>query len=406
MQTVSLSQTQSKKRSTDILVAAKRFVEKYWFKNQQPAHLFHNLEHTREVVKVATKLARDCALNESERERVILAAWFQDLGFAKGAQEYRERSTALARAFLKEQGQEEAETWQVLALIGTTELNHEPQTEAEKVLHDATWSFLGRKRFFRLSKLLRQEKELLENEEYTPYEWHQKMLDWQLQHLFHTLPARAKYLNRKMVNIDKQREKTREAKIKYRRQKSGKDFGRGIDTLFRNTLRGHLNLSSIADGKANMIISINTLVLSILITAITAGSSFAEVDFYKNPRFMVPSVILMIGSLTAIVFAVLSAIPRSSEVRIDRKKVQSREVSLLFFNNFLKVEKETFVDYLDGLKTNQEELYRNLGRDIYNLGSVLDKKYRLLSLSYKFFLAGLVLSFIAFLVMQAWYFGM
>jgi Family of unknown function (DUF5706) len=43
-------------------------------------------------------------------------------------------------------------------------------------------------------------------------------------------------------------------------------------------------------------------------------------------------------------------------------------------------------------------LYGNMARDLYNLGKVLDRKYRLLSISYNIFMVGFVSTVVLFLV--------
>src|SRR5690606_17937234 len=159
-----------------------------------------------------------------------------------------------------------------------------------------------------------------------------------------TISAQEQYNTRKNKNILEQRKNLEKATKSSMRVRTGKDFGRGIDTLYRNTLRGHLDLSSIADGKANMIISINTIVLSILITAGSASISISKLNIQENVQFIVPTLILMTSSLGAIIFGVLSAIPKYSEADFDMKDIRDNKVSLLFFNNFLSVEKEEFVE--------------------------------------------------------------
>jgi hypothetical protein len=206
------------------------------------------------------------------------------------------------------------------------------------------------------------------------------------------------YSKRKNKNIASQRESLIDARKIATRKKTGKDFGRGVDTIYRVTLRNHINLSSIADGKANMIISINTLVLSILITATSAGFGFSEDYFIQNRRFIFPVLLLMLTSLLAITFAVFSAIPKVSGQEFTEEDVKSHKVSLLYFGNFLKIPKEEFVGYLRDLKHDQEVLYDDLSRDLYNLGAVLSKKYRLLTIYYRLFVGGLGLSFLVFII--------
>ncbi|MEL7378080.1 MAG: Pycsar system effector family protein, partial [Bacteroidota bacterium] len=109
---------------------------------------------------------------------------------------------------------------------------------------------------------------------------------------------------------------------------------------------------------------------------------------------------LLLSSLVAVIFAVFSARPNVTEYRVKKAKklINNPDASLLYFGNFLKLEKAEFIKYLDKMKYNQDELYKDLARDLYDLGQVLHKKYFLLTISYNTFVGGLALSVILFLV--------
>lgn len=383
-----------------LLQEADAYVQQQILENLSNGYLFHNYEHTAEVVEVAKKLAEKAGLSEEEKFVLLLAATFHDLGYIDGHKDHEQRSAALAETYLTEKKVDQGTINQVKQLILSTREECSPQNELEKILHDADWSFLGRKRFFRRSELLRMEHEQEYGKKYSIKKWNRFLLDLQLNTPFLTPWALDEYGTRKNKNTVKQKEELIDARKKSVRKKTGKNFGRGIDTLYRITLRNHINLSSIADGKANMIISINTLVLSILITAGTAGLSIESLALGKNLNLIIPIILLMLSSLTAIIFAVLSAIPKVSGAPVEYHEgtLDARKVNLLFFGNFLRIGKEDYVAHLRELKKDQELLYDDLARDLYNLGMVLQKKYRLLTIAYRCFIGGLVISVLAFLI--------
>ena len=107
---------------------------------------------------------------------------------------------------------------------------------------------------------------------------------------------------------------------------------------------------------------------------------------------------MLVGASVSVIFAVLSARPKVTTRQIDMADVDANKVSLLYFGNFQAVSRATFVDYLNQLKEDQQRLYDNMSLDLYNLGSVLTKKYRLLTISYNVFMIGLSLSVLAFIV--------
>ena len=348
---------------------------------------------------MVAELSAEAELPKAERQALMVAAWFHDVGYTEGEEGHEKRSAAQARAFLRDFSSERVDAALLERLILSTHPDHLPKSRLEQWLHDAHYSYLGRKRFERRGQLLRLEKEALSGQTYTTHEWERRLLELQLDTKFLTPEAHEAFARRKNKNIAEQRDKIRKARKTTIRKKTGKDFGRGVDTVYRVTLRNHINLSSIADGKANMIISINTLVLSILITAGSASFSLSPTDFKENIRFILPVLMLMITALAAITFAVFSAIPKVSGQEFTEEDVQQHKVSLLYFGNFLSLPKDKFVRYLRDLKADQEVLYDDLSRDLYNLGLVLKKKYRLLTYAYRTFVGGLVLSFLVFFFM-------
>jgi hypothetical protein len=183
----------------------------------------------------------------------------------------------------------------------------------------------------------------------------------------------------------------REKKDKKKgKKKDGEKAGptRGIETMFRTTLQSHNDLVSLADNKANMMISVNGLILSILLAS-----------FDRTGWMVVPYVALMIGSLTSLVFAVLAALPRVTRNPVSLDDVRAGRANLLFFGNFLSM---PMADYLEGMRVlmaNPEEAYMHMVRNLYALGHILERKFRLLWLSYVFFLTGLGGAVVLLLVM-------
>ncbi len=382
-----------------LLETAESQVRQLMREERSAEYLFHNLTRILEWVELSHEFAGEMDLSKEEKQELLLAAWFMDTGYEKGEAEPWKKAARIARHFLEKEAVDESTIEAVERLILSTEPDRELQTKLEKILHDVRWSWLGRKRFFGLSNLLRMEEENLRGESIPSYEWRRKARDMLINTNYLTAYGRDEFLNRKIKNIAKQRKKLEKAKKKKIRQKTGKEFGRGVDTVYRVTFRNHINLSRIADGKANMIISINTVVLSVLITAGTASftSSWNE-TLSRNWHLLLPVVVLMLTSLTAVVFAVLSALPKVSSYPFSEEDLEQHKVSLLYFGNFLQLNEKKFVGYLRDLKKDQEILYDDLSRDLYNLGKVLRKKYRLLTIAYRVFVGGLALSMIILIV--------
>lgn len=372
-----------------------------WYQEQMPAaFVYHNFFFAGETVEAVQKVAdkSKTKISDADFEILSLAAWFQFTGLARQNEAYEQESATIAADFLQENGYDKDKINQVKDLILSTRADHTPDTNLEMVYHDGIHLIVGRKSFFKKADLLRLELEHLREQPYSEVEWSEYLIDLLTNTHFYTAYARQKYGKRRLEHLAKQKQNNVKAERTTLKKKTGKDMGRGIDTLYRTGFRNHINLSRIADGKANMMISINTIVLSILLAVSGAGLSYVENFFYDSPGFALPVIILLLSSLTALVFAVFSAKPSVTTSELgDKFDPHSAETNMLYFGNFLQIEKEDFVVYMDTLKIDQEELYNDLSRDLYNLGLVLQKKYRLLTISYNVFVGGLVLSVLVFL---------
>jgi predicted metal-dependent HD superfamily phosphohydrolase len=379
------------------------FVRDYFFQHLNPSYLYHNFVHVEAIANEVVKLLKDTKepLAEADRTAVLLAAWFLDTGYATDpAQPYR-ASADLAARWMEEQQYAPSLIERVRELIQQAAADTPPPEEdlAGRILYDGRYSWLGRKRFFRRSEVLRLEKEHTSGKAIDLAEWAEEMERLLVRTNYLTRAGVERYNERRIKNAKSQREEIIKVRKDAVKRNSGKNYGRGIDTLYRTSFRNHINLSRIADGKANMMISINTIILSILLAVSGAGFSIFEELFFANPIFILPIIILLLSSLVAVVFAVFSARPKVTEYTIKRQQGKiSEEASLLYFGNFLKLEKKDFISYLDSMKENQSRLYDDLAKDLYDLGQVLHKKYLLLTISYNTFVGGLILSVLSFLV--------
>ena len=170
---------------------------------------------------------------------------------------------------------------------------------------------------------------------------------------------------------------------------------RGIETMFRTSYRTHMDLSGLADNKANIMISINGIIISILIAAVAPGLA-------GSPWLMIPTAVLLLGCLTSLVFAVLAARPRISRAAISLEDARSGRANILFFGDFVAISQEDYVEGMQALMRDTDRVYLNMIRDIYGLGSVLQTKFRLLRISYTVFMIALITGVLAFILTFVW----
>ena len=144
-----------------------------------------------------------------------------------------------------------------------------------------------------------------------------------------------------------------------------------------------------ADSKANIMISVNTIVLSIMVSVL-----LGKLQFY--PEFIIPTIILVVVCLGAVVFAILATRPNISGGTFTREDIQNKQINLLFFGNFYNMELPDYDWAMKEMMKDKEYLYGSMIKDIYFLGVVLARKYKLLRISYSIFMYGLIAAIIAF----------
>ena len=166
---------------------------------------------------------------------------------------------------------------------------------------------------------------------------------------------------------------------------------RGIETMFKIASENHTTLSGMADTKSNIMISINSIILSVVITVL-----FRKLEEF--PNLLIPTLMLVATCLVTIVFAILATRPNVSLGKFTQKDIEEKKTNLLFFGNFHAME---FTNYDWGMRQMMKDadyLYGSLIKDIYFNGQVLARKYKLLRWSYSCFMFGFVASIIGFTV--------
>lgn len=169
---------------------------------------------------------------------------------------------------------------------------------------------------------------------------------------------------------------------------------RAIQSFFRANYRNHIELSAIADNKANIMISVNAILISVLITLL----SYRNIG-ETNPKVILPVVLFLVSALGSLIFAVLAARPKVTRLSTGTQLPDLKRGNLMFFGNFVSLSLENYEEAMDKLFRDGSLLYGHLVRDMYYLGKVLDRKYRYLTVSYTLFMVGFIVSVVIFIGM-------
>ena len=378
------------------------------FAKELPAKLtYHTIGHTEAVVKECRALAPAAKLSEADTENLLLAAWFHDAGYLDVYDGHEFRSMERAGAWLTEHGLPKDRIELIQGLIKTTHRDSPPETELQKLLSDADMSNLARDDYRSRAELLRTEWELVLDKTYSTPEWTELQLNFMLAHKYQSEAGKARYKKDLKKNIEDQRDhlKKKEKKTKKKNQEKTGTFAepkRGIETMFRTMYSNHMKLSDMADKKASMMIQLNAVLISVIITYLGAkmgkAGSLAPL-MGNNPVLAIPVSILLVTALGSVTTAILSAQPDVTSFSWLKKRPEiatNRRVNLLFFGQFTKLNLDNFQGGMRELMRQKDLLYTNMVTDIYYLGEVLTRKYRLLRTSYTIFLVGIILTALSF----------
>ena len=153
-----------------------------------------------------------------------------------------------------------------------------------------------------------------------------------------------------------------------------------VDNLMRTAQQHHVALSSMADTKANIIITVSSIVLTL---------SLGRVN---DPELRTSVLVLAGFTLVALLLAILAVLPKYRPLKLDGDTLPSG-FNLMFFGHFAELSRERYLAELSRALQPDGSPYATWANDIYSLGAYLaHHKYRYLRYSYLFFLAGFVLA--------------
>lgn len=358
---------------------------------------FHDKSHVEDVVSAVEIMADYYALSERDRFIVMCAAFFHDVGYLTGGPDDHElRSAEIAEEFLREQGVDEDSIIQVKGCILATKMPQRPKYILEKIVCDADLFHFGGDNFQERNKLMRKEAEVLLGRPIAKSVWREQTINLMKNHHYHTDYARQTREQTKQNNLRLLESKNEvvgevneDKEVKGGTRKSRPE--RGIETMFRITSSNNQRLSDMADNKANILLTVNSIILSVIVVGL-----FRKLD--NNEHLIIPTFILVIAVVLTMVLAILSTIPKIPSGVFRDEDVQNKTVNLLFFGNFFKVPFHQYKEGMDKVMADSEFLYGMMTKDVYSQGVVLGRKYKLLRYAYGVFMFGLVISVFAFLI--------
>jgi len=387
--------------------------------------VFHDIEHIHRIVSGVKRIAKAENLSQEETEIVLIAGWLNCIGI-KNIEDSKNfsntydffescagKSIEHSKVFLKSINYPQNKIDKVIAVLTEAKPKSTPLSLSSKILADAiTIEWSGKKAKKRL-QLRYQEFLLLDLFKIGKRGYYSTMLEYLKDHKYYTKfgqkelrPKKLELIKRiekEQKSLDKQEEHLLSQELGITEQEvkklkkslknaKGRD-DKGIQTMFRTTSRNHYTLYQMVDRKANILISVNAIILSLIIGRILGRLETLCVH-------STPIVILMLSSVVSITFAVLSILPSNTHGQFSEDEVRSKRGNLLFFGNYHNM---SFKDYNWGMLqmlNDSDYLYTSMIRDQYYLGQQLHKKYKKIRLALMTFILGLAITVVAFMVVS------
>ncbi|HTM91455.1 MAG TPA: Pycsar system effector family protein [Flavisolibacter sp.] len=390
-----------------ILADARHYVTDIFTQKVKPEFVFHNLDHTEAVAEAASQMADYYQLSDEDRFVLMLSAWFHDTGYSGGKVEgHEEVSVQIATQFLLQHNVPDAIQQRITSCIRATQMPQSPISQVEKILCDADLLHLSTEDFKAMNQLLKQERENLLGHKISKKEWRKGNIKFLTEHTYFTEYGEQNLEPGKQANLlsltkrKDEKDDIEEPEITFpyisdTTKKDGKDLQktaeRGIQTMFRLTSSNHLRLSSMSDNKSHIMISVNSIIISIIISVLFGRLA-------TNREYIIPACILLAVCLGSMTFSILATRPSVSGGRFTEEDIRNKKTNLLFFGNFYRMQIEDYQRAMNQMMKDGDYLYNSMIKDIYFLGIVLAKKYKYLRISYTIFMWGLIIAVLSFAI--------
>tara|TARA_B100000809_G_scaffold265795_1_gene325774 strand:- start:1148 stop:2356 length:1209 start_codon:yes stop_codon:yes gene_type:complete len=390
---------------SSLLIVAEKYVFNLLNNKLATKYVYHNLAHTQKVLEKTIELAEKLEVDEASLENLHLAALFHDAGFIKGAENHEQESVKILTHFLQENNVEADKIRAIGRLILATKVGYQPVNDLEKIITDADCAHLGNKSFEDKTKLLRKEWENQAEKKYSDAEWIAINIDFLTKkHKYHTDYALKNWSKGKDKNLAKllKNQNKLEYKLKqFEQKKEGLDIKknksdvpeRGVETMFRVALKNHMTLSNIADTKANILLSVNAIIVSLALSSL-----LPKLDNPSNDYLIIPTLVFILFTVASIILSILATRPNVTEGKFSKEDVANKKVNLLFFGNFHQMELQDFEWGITEMMHDRDYLYSSLTKDLYFLGLVLNRKYKILRVTYTVFMIGIIVSVLTFAI--------
>lgn len=158
------------------------------------------------------------------------------------------------------------------------------------------------------------------------------------------------------------------------------------ENLLRDTSNRYIRLIVDSDRKARIMIIVNSISLTAGVTVITSV-------IHKYPLVWISAAILICANLIALFFTIMSVKP---DLKSDISK--ETENNMLHYKKCVELRLAEYTSQMLDTMHNNDKKIDAVIKELYFFGNLLGAKYRLMKVAYRFFLWGILVSIISYMV--------
>lgn len=384
------------------LSQAEDYIASLYAEQKNKGLYYHSFEYCRHFAQLVKEAAEDLQLDEKAANTATLAAWFYVVGMLFDYQNFRHESHRLLKDYLLAL---DVDPMDIPGenIFSTQEPSDISQHNITDLLKDV--QIILRAGFVYPFHETLYQAELSEklNIKISTSELESSFLSEMMANPFTTSWAVKNYGQAMNQTLIDQLDFAQSAKIsssplkEIKKRKPNNRSNIAVYNFFRIGFRNHMALSSMADNRSHIMISVNSIMMGIMISFVSYQNLAST-----NPTLLFPVVVFIITSMTSLIFAILAAKPRVWKSETENDSPEVTITHMASYSNFTKLNLEAYETKLETVLQDPQLMRTSLKKDLYFLGKVLELKNRYLSFSYNIFMFGFVASMLLFLSISIW----
>ncbi|MEL6922887.1 MAG: Pycsar system effector family protein [Bacteroidota bacterium] len=372
-----------------LLKEAHEFVKQLMLTKLPGSMRFHNFKLMKRELDVLALLLAETKLPETTNQDLNFAITFRLSGYTQSYNNWLEMSQKIAQSFLDQHNYPAENIAHVIRLIGLSAPQFTPANPAEEIVKDVITARYGQKKYRRGELRQREEFNLNNERSINLNNWLEIQKSQLEKHNYYSPLAQQLFDKRKAKNISKLEKYVEE--IHKRKKNNSFSTDSAARMMFKTALRNHVDLTAVGDQKANIMLSINAIILTVGIPLFAKYSS--------NMLYLtIPATIFMITCVTTMVYAALATRPVKMNGEIDMAKLNDGKTDLFFFGNFYGIRQDTYHSLIRTILDDRKLLDDSIINHLYFMGDGLGQKFVYLRRCYSIFIGGFVLTVVAFII--------